>query len=416
MSSIEWINPALKEVKNTTNESISLKLLLIDKLQDHKISPDEAQILSKYMHDILNKKSQVRNEWKNLSLDIKKDFQEKIWTEVDGFIWPKTMAALNTLGTAPKLRMSPDFNETVEHISESIEDIWKVVTDTADKVENILNVEPQNKTQTDNPLFLEKTKYHPEDNIVFSLWTTNDSTGLQKSDTGNTFWFQWWLKTMDWKAQASFNAYTHGENWYIWNNGEKYVDFTNSERNDKIWLNYQTSIYSKYNENWSYINIYAWWWVDIVWDYNWSDIQNSWHDFIWAYEHKGNYENISWFSPTVNISAEWKKVFDLNNNVQTYISGDISAQVALNNNYWENNIKWGLWAWIEFDNISLWVESNIQYQTWMEASHVLSDTFENNNPTTRHGIVASYTSESWNKFSLHYGKKEIKLQYTSKIF
>ena len=69
-----------------TNNKISLKQILEEKLADNKLSTEEAKILQQEMKDVLVRTSKTRKEWLNLSYELRTQFQEAVGTKADGAI------------------------------------------------------------------------------------------------------------------------------------------------------------------------------------------------------------------------------------------------------------------------------------------------------------------------------------------
>ncbi len=76
--------------KKGTSFTEDLKLAM----QDHHISSEEAKILAQYEQELRNLKSQTRKEWRELALDIRKDFQKTIGAKDDGAMGKETIDKL----------------------------------------------------------------------------------------------------------------------------------------------------------------------------------------------------------------------------------------------------------------------------------------------------------------------------------
>ena len=84
-------------------KKLSLENALIKVLGNENISPEEAVLIKEKIEEMFSQnrkiKQEARKKWKNLSIDIRKDFQNKIGTDADWSIWPKTRKALSILAS-----------------------------------------------------------------------------------------------------------------------------------------------------------------------------------------------------------------------------------------------------------------------------------------------------------------------------
>lgn len=80
--------------QNLVKKGISFKEDLTIARANKNISQEEIQILAQYEQELRNPKSQARKEWRELALDIRKDFQKTIGVNQDGAIGKETIEKL----------------------------------------------------------------------------------------------------------------------------------------------------------------------------------------------------------------------------------------------------------------------------------------------------------------------------------
>lgn len=262
--------------------------------------------------------------------------------------------------------------------------LWAFITDNKAKIDDIIT---------------------PWKKRSIELNTYNDSTGTNNlRDTGDSFWFNVRYKDDSQKVNLRYSGFTTGE--IIWEyQWQKYIDTRTSTRIDSINLNYQQAILQKKYTDGSYVTVYAWGWVQAIWDFWWDNVQNKWHKAGKWYEHLGKYDPVSKVTPVLNASLEWKMNFSPLYSAQPYIKSETEIQVATNTKYAYHSIESDVKAWVEYKSVDMWGFSKLKSRSGVTASPTIQAALKDDRSVV-HGVYIEYKKGDYT-FWLQYGKHEI---------
>jgi hypothetical protein len=270
-----------------------------------------------------------------------------------------------------------------------------------------------------------QSKNREEFNIKTETWTQLESLQFNYSndnwisptwkifwdDIWKTFWLDFKLKVKNdsdmYKINTWFNHYTAWEKFVYNNNWERNwnaTDFSDSTRIDQLNIDVQKRVLENIWNDYK-VDAYLWVWVNILWQFWGEAMQKKYHELLDYYEHKAVYENVSWFSPTLNWSAELNKILYWNNQKWIYAYWDINAQLALIKKYWETNINAEVWLWVKYNNFLVEVYHDEWYKNLPTASKTIQQSWlEWHNTSTGlkvslpliKGSSISYKYSQWN--------------------
>lgn len=429
MTEIKKYNEDIPKNQDFFSNNLStkdLKTEIINSLKDEKISPEEAKKLKELFWEINNINAEARKAWTKLSLEIRKNFQKSIWASEDWKIWKETLTKLENI---TNIKISLD-NPEIKNLQENFfNNIWE----TRYNLWNIwINLDPKNYPekifiQADNNWNLNifnETQEIPkavtvsENQIwewlgIFSSLSEAQTRSLEQKINKNL----WQLKVL-WYQVKSIQLSTENDNiWSYSNWDDQWESFWFStkiilEKNNNFYmLKWNIAAYSNWtetiinwnkknfinnswkdfldvwniqllkwvynkNDNWDKINIFIWWWLQARWmaPKFMKKIQNSWHNFIWAYENWSEYNWEKWFSPTIWVDINWKKYFNWNEKKWFYSWANLYWNIALDNKWisninteaflWMNYKKVDLQSWIWYSKTFWWDSEVLKFSNW----------------------------------------------------
>lgn len=411
----EWVNQTPDNFQNNLSTK-DLKNEIINSLKDWKISPDEAKTLKEIFWEINNINAEARKKWSELSLEIRKDFQNKIWAVEDLIIWKETLTKLENiskiqipLNNPETKKLSENLGKSIDKTRNSLSNLW-INLDGKNPPKNIFieNTWDSVLVYNETSKITKKVTSSPENiwvalNNFNSLWeewardlwwkvsnnfkqiedlgykiksvefsTQNDNIPpIAKNKFGNVYWDDQWnsywfnirteiekwgnLYVLKW----DISAYTDGtEIKYLKDWKKAFVDNSWKDFLDVSNIQLLKEFYKNENEKWDFIKVNVWWWIQARWvapDFM-KKIQNSWHKTTDSYVNDSSYNWEKWFSATTWVEITWKKYMSWDKNAWVYIWWNMNSTFALDNSWMSSiNAEWFVWA--NYKKLDL--------QTWM---------------------------------------------------
>lgn len=415
----------------TTKE---LKDEIIKSLKDWKVDQNEAKNLLELFWEINNINQETKQKWYNLSLDLRKDFQNKIWVTENWEIWTETLMKLSDIANikipldTPKTRkLSENMQNNVANTRNSLSNLWiglnpnnspKNIFIQTDTIRNI-NIYNEGTKIPKTIIVSEKNLQHWI--ASFNNINPNQAENLyqnleKKSEEIKRSWFQ--IKSIEisttndnvpplaksnsmwddqWKSfwfEAKMILEKDGKNYILKWDISAYTDWT--EIYNKNWKKvYKESwkdfldvsniqilkwVYNKENERWDNFYINIWWWTQARWlaPNFMKNIQNEWHKTISAYENISAYNWEKWFSTTLWLEASWKKYLYWDKNLWFYAWWNVDTNIALDKKWIsEINAEWYVWAnYKKIVDAQIWIWKSMTF--WWQSEVLKFANWSNN--------------------------------------
>lgn len=367
------------------NESVntkpSLQSLLEEKLNDSKITPDEAKIIQERLKDVLIKTSETRKQWVQLSYDLRSQFQKAINTEADWAIWPWTMEALEKVAQNSEITKISEVTKNSQTSAEIFHNIDKTRESLEKQWVKLSKPENHNIEVTQTPEWFQLKSL--EIDTFNDNWVYIDGEKFW-NDTWKTFWFNIDSDFSIWEDNYKINSeISHYTTWEelvyndSWERDWGKTDFSQSTRLDQALLWIEKEIKNHWWDDNSYVKVSVGGWLQYIWDLWMWEVQKKWHEATQVYEHKwlvetdNKWNMVEWTSlfASWTISAQKQLYWSWKNWI--FAVWELKAMLSANWDIWENRMVWKFWIKWEYEKYSVEVYWEQNYSSGVNRSNTI---------------------------------------------